>query len=96
MPFTTTITGLITSIAAVITALALLGGVMPALMKARRETRELKKQVGEVHVIVNQQRTDAQNYQRALIDALTRAGIDVPADQSLPALPVTDTERGKS
>lgn len=32
---------------------------------------------------MNQQRTDAMNYQRALINALHKAGIDVPVDQSV-------------
>jgi hypothetical protein len=78
MPFASTLTGIITAVAAVITALALLAGAMPLLIRTLRQLKE-------VHTIVNQQRTDAQNYQRALVDALTKAGIDVPADQSLPA-----------
>jgi hypothetical protein len=68
--------GLTTAIASVITALALIIGALPALIKVLRTTRE-------VHTIVNQQRTDMQNYNRALIAALRSAGIEVPVDQSL-------------
>jgi len=75
-----TLAGVITAIATVLTALALLvtafAGIIPQLLKLRRS-------VGEVHTIVNQQRTDAMRYQRALITALEAKGIDVPVDQSI-------------
>jgi hypothetical protein len=74
-----TLAQVITAFASIITALALLAGALPLLIRTLRQLRE-------VHTIVNQQRTDAQNYQRALVDALIRAGIEVPADQSLPML----------
>lgn len=71
------IAGIVAAIASAITALAAAIGVLPALIKVLR-------QVKAVHVIVNQQRTDTLNYQRALIAALNKAGIDVPDDQSIP------------
>jgi hypothetical protein len=79
MPIATTIVGLVTAIASVLTALGLLITALTAWSKAK----ELTSKVDDVHVIVNQQRTDAQNYNRALIVALQRAGVDVPADQSV-------------
>lgn len=39
--------------------------------------------IGEVHAIVNQQRTDMQRYQASLIAALQASGVDVPPDESL-------------
>jgi hypothetical protein len=69
--------GIISAVAAVVTALALVLGALPALLKVLKSTRE-------VHVIVNQQRTDMTRYQAALIRALNEAGITVPIDQSLP------------
>jgi hypothetical protein len=81
------IAGIITATATVLTAL---GGLILALavfLPTMRKTRELAERnqvtLDEVHVIVNQQRTDMQRYQRALIDALHKAGVDVPIDQSV-------------
>lgn len=37
----------------------------------------------DVHKIVNQQRTDMQRYQEALVAALQNAGVDIPRDESL-------------
>jgi hypothetical protein len=71
-----TMAGIITAVAGVITALALLAGALPLLIKTVRDVRK-------VHTIVNQQRTDMQNYNRALVRALVAAGIEVPDDQSL-------------
>jgi hypothetical protein len=68
--------GLITAAATLITAI---GGailsitVLIPLLRTSRDT----------HKIVNQQRTDMQRYQRALINALDSAGVTVPTDQSL-------------
>jgi hypothetical protein len=62
---------LLTGFAALITALA-----------TRRTSLRTEHKVDEVHTMVNQQRTDAQNYQRALIKALQAAGVAVPDDQS--------------
>jgi hypothetical protein len=70
--------GAVTAISLIITAFTVL---IPLL-------RQTKK----VHEIVNQQRTDLVNYQRALIHALQTAGIDVPLDQSIMQPPVTSEE----
>jgi len=48
--------------------------------------------VKEVHTMVNQQRTDAQRYQIALIKALTKAGVEVPQDQSLNVPPYAKSD----
>jgi hypothetical protein len=75
--------GIITAFAGVITALALLFAALPALVKVLRETRRTGVAIGEVHTIVNQQKTDLINYQAALVRALRTAGVDVPMDQSM-------------
>ena len=66
--------------AGVITALTLLITAVGVLIPILRRT---ERAVGEVHKIVNQQRTDAQIYQMDLVNALHAAGIAVPVDQSL-------------
>lgn len=71
--------GVITATGTVFTALAVLLTAIAGLVRSRR----IEHKVDDVHTMVNQQRTDAQNYQRALILALTKAGVDVPADQSV-------------
>lgn len=77
-----TFAGIITATASVITALALLFAALPALIKVLRRTKETREAIAEVHVIVNQQRTDLTNYQAALIRALKAASVEVPLDQS--------------
>lgn len=70
------VAGIITACA---TALIALGGVITAvgvLLPILRGTRE-------IHKIVNQDKTDRDNFNRALIRALNEAGITVPVDQSL-------------
>jgi hypothetical protein len=74
-----TLAGVITASATVLTALALVITAIAGLIRSRR----VEAKVDQVHIIVNQQRTDALNYQRALIAALSKAGVDVPADQSV-------------
>jgi hypothetical protein len=67
---------IITAIAACITAL---GGIIVTIfifipnLKTSRST----------HKIVNQQRTDMQNWNRALVRALKSANVEVPIDQSI-------------
>jgi hypothetical protein len=79
--------GIITAAASVLTALGGLFLALAVFLPTMRKTREIAEAsrvaIDEVHVIVNQQWTDAQRYQRALIAALQRAGVDVPADQSV-------------
>jgi hypothetical protein len=79
---TGSITGIITACATVLIAV---GGIITALAVLVPTLRK----VDGVHTIVNQQRTDMQRYQRALLDALGEAGIDAPVDQSMP-LPLPD------
>jgi hypothetical protein len=62
-----TVAGIVTALATMVTAI---GGIY------------LGRRVQEVHKIVNQQRTDMLQYQKALIAALSAAGIAIPADQS--------------
>ena len=65
--------------AALITAV---GGVALTI-PARRSAAKAVESIAEVHTMVNSQRTDMQRYTAALVDALTRAGVPVPADQSI-------------
>ncbi len=83
-----TFAGIVTAIASVFTAL---GGLLVAV----RLLIPLIKKVDTVHVIVNQQRTDAQRYQIALIEVLKKHGIDVPTDQSLPVVSEPDARPGQ-
>lgn len=73
------IAAIITACASAFTAIAFVITALAGLTRSRR----VEGKVDQVHTIVNQQRTDAQNYQRALINALRRAGVDVPEDQSV-------------
>jgi hypothetical protein len=74
-----TLAGIITATSTVLTALGLVITAIAGLIRSRR----IEGKVDTVHTIVNQQRTDAANYQRALINALQVAGVEVPADQSV-------------
>jgi hypothetical protein len=67
--------GMITALATVITAL---GGLIVSI----RVLIPNFKQTKEVHKVVNQQKTDMERYQKALIDVLAAHGIDIPVDQS--------------
>jgi len=78
-----TLAGIITAAASVLTSVGLIVSAVSVLVPILRTTRQTKTAVQEVHIIVNQQRTDLVNYQRALVKALVAAGIDVPDDQSL-------------
>jgi hypothetical protein len=89
-----TLAGVITATATVITALGglalAIAVLVPALRAARAAEANSAKtvtEVAKVHTIVNQQRTDAQRYQVALVEALQQAGIKVPTDQSLLVAP---------
>lgn len=81
-----TIAGLVTALMTMITAV--LGFVVS------RNARAAKKELTAVHNIVNQNWTDSQNFQRALIRALNEAGVAVPIDQSLPPDLDGDEPRG--
>jgi hypothetical protein len=86
----------ITAVASVLTATGGLVLAVGVLIPNLRATRAAVKATQDVHVMVNQQRTDAMNYQAALIRALNAAGIDVPLDQSLaPASPEPPTRAEK-
>lgn len=76
VPFTSSVVGVVTALATLITAVTALAAVLPTLFKLRRDVKA-------VHTIVNQQRTDMQRYERALIAALKAAGVEVPVDQSI-------------
>jgi hypothetical protein len=79
-------TSLIIACATAFTALGGLVSVLSVFLPILRSTRKNEAKIEEVHIIVNQQRTDAQRYQRALVKALEAAGIDVPDDQSIDPL----------
>jgi hypothetical protein len=90
-----TVAGIITAAATVITALGGLILAVAVLIPNLRTARATNKQVGTIHTIVNQQRTDSQRYQIALVEALKKAGIDVPIDQSLPVSGIADAAPGE-
>ena len=73
----TDIAGIVSAIAACITAL---GGIIVTLWIFIPSLRTARS----THQIVNQQRTDLVNYSRALSRTLKEHGIDLPVDQSLP------------
>jgi hypothetical protein len=88
-----TVAGIITASATVLTAL---GGVILAisvLIPNLRLMRRTANQVETVHTIVNQQRTDQQRYNIALVQLLKKNGIEVPVDQSLPVSGVPDANK---
>lgn len=72
--------GVISAIAGVITAV---GGLYAALAVFIPAQRAAKHTLDDVHKIVNQQRTDMTNFNRALIRALKDANVPVPVDQSV-------------
>jgi hypothetical protein len=74
-----TLAGVVTAFGTMFTAVALIITAVAGLIRAKR----VEATLDGVHKIVNQQRTDLLNYQRALIRALRGAGIDVPEDQSV-------------
>lgn len=78
-----TLAGVITACASVLTALGLLVTAVTVLIPILRQGKKHAVELEKVHTIVNQQRTDGQNYQRALIRALEAKGIEVPIDQSV-------------
>jgi hypothetical protein len=82
------VAGIITATATVLTALGGLVLAVNVLIPNLRATKRAVAAMQEVHTIVNQQRTDAMRYQTALISALRKAGVDVPDDQSLTEPPV--------
>jgi len=93
-----TTANIISAIAAVFTAFSLVITAVALLWKAvqtGRKVDKVKDQVGLVHTIVNQQRTDAQRYNIALTQLLKEHGIDVPVDQSLPVLGMPDAQPGQ-
>jgi hypothetical protein len=74
----------ITAISSAIVALSLLVTAMAgAFVLLWREIRANSKATEDVHVMVNQQRTDSMRYLQVLRQALTDAGIPVPDDASL-------------
>lgn len=48
----------------------------------KRDVRQANESLGEVHALVNQNRTDMVQYQNDLIQALVANGIIVPRDRS--------------
>lgn len=82
MPVATTVVGLITAIATGVTALGGLIVALTVLVPILRKTRQLEKKTDEVHVLVNQRFTDMERWNRSLVNALRRAGVEVPEDQS--------------
>jgi UPF0716 family protein affecting phage T7 exclusion len=76
VPMTNSVVNVVTAVATLVTAITALCALLPVLFKLVRDVKN-------VHTIVNQQHTDAMNFQRALIRALKDGGIEVPRDQSV-------------
>lgn len=81
--------GIVTATSAIALLITAISGLivsitkfLPLVRAGGRKLAEVEQTVAEVHVIVNQQRTDMERYQRALVTALSEAGIAVPVDQS--------------
>lgn len=74
--------GLITAFATLLTAAGGFVLAVKVLMPTKREVRETKAQVEQVHTLVNQANTDLKRYIGALTSELTKQGISVPIDQS--------------
>lgn len=72
-------------VAAVAAVIASAGSLITAVVGAYvvYTQRGVRREVKQVHRMVNQQRTDAARYTADLIAALQQHGIDVPDDQSL-------------
>lgn len=80
-----TLAGTIQAISGTLTALLVMIVAAIGLYRSRKVEKKVDEadaKIAEVHIIVNQQRTDTMNYQRALIAALNKHGIEVPTDQS--------------
>lgn len=75
--------GIITASSALFIAVAGAITALTTLIPLLRRSKSTEAKVDEVHTIVNQQRTDMQNYNAALVRALSAAGIEVPVDQSV-------------
>lgn len=75
------------SLPAIITACAATLTAIGGLIVAFTLLLPILRQTKETHKIVNQQQTDLRNYQRALIEALKEAHIQVPDDQSRGSAP---------
>lgn len=86
---------IVTAVATIITALGGMILAVAVLIPNLRQTKELNAQVATVHTIVNQQRTDQQRYNIALTEALKKAGVEVPIDQSLPVPLEPDAQPGQ-
>lgn len=88
---------IITAFATVLTAVGGLVLAFAVLLPILRKTKTTEVAVvaalvatEQVHTMVNQQRTDAQRYQEALVRALHSAGVEVPIDQSIaPPVPLS-------
>jgi hypothetical protein len=75
--------GIITAIAATITAI---GGLIVSLFVLIPSLRIQKT----THALVNQQHTDLTNYQRMLIATLKAHDIAIPVDQSAPEVAIEE------
>lgn len=94
-----TAAGIITACGTVLTAIALVITAIGGYIRSKKVEKKVDSveckvedasgKIDGVHVIVNQQRTDLQRYQRALIATLKSHGIDPPADQSVESVDTT-------
>jgi hypothetical protein len=85
-----TLAGIITATATVITALGGLVLAMAVLIPTLRNAKAAKEaaveaniKTDQVHTMVNQQRTDMMRQMERMASALQNAGITIPEDKSL-------------
>jgi hypothetical protein len=74
------------TLAQVVAAIGTIGTIIALLINALaawRRSNRVEGKVDQVHVIVNQQRTDMQRYIRAQSALLREHGIALPIDQSI-------------
>lgn len=70
----------ILNIIALLTALMTLVTTYIVFIKTKKNTTQIQ----EVHILVNQQKTDLESYQKTLIHALRDQGMEVPENPNPP------------
>jgi hypothetical protein len=78
-----TAANVVSAIGGIITAVGGLVLAVTVLIPTLRTSRAGVAATGDVHTIVNQERTDRMAYQQVLTDALRASGVAVPPDKSL-------------
>jgi hypothetical protein len=83
---------LVIAVGGVVTALTLFIPILRNAKEAVKNSKDAVDKTNEVHTIVNQQKTDMQNYQRELIATIQEGGLRIPRDQSIPERKISNVE----